>query len=81
MYLKRYFIEGLAHASYLVGADGEAAIVDPKRDVDDYLADAERAGLKITAILNSHPPRISPAALRNWPRAPAQSFTPRIARQ
>lgn len=55
MYLKRYFIEGLAHASYLVGADGEAAIVDPKRDVDDYLADAERAGLKITAILNSHP--------------------------
>ena len=55
MYLKRYFIEGLAHASYLVGAGGEAAIVDPKRDVDDYLADAERAGLKITAILNSHP--------------------------
>ena len=55
MFLKRYFIEGLAHASYLFGADGEAAVVDPKRDVDDYLADAERAGLKITAILNSHP--------------------------
>ena len=55
MYLKRYFIEGLAHASYLFGADGEAAIVDPKRDVDDYLADAQRAGLKIVAVLNSHP--------------------------
>jgi glyoxylase-like metal-dependent hydrolase (beta-lactamase superfamily II) len=55
MHLKRYFIEGLAHASYLVGADGEAAVVDPKRDVADYLADAERAGLRITAILNSHP--------------------------
>jgi glyoxylase-like metal-dependent hydrolase (beta-lactamase superfamily II)/rhodanese-related sulfurtransferase len=55
MFLKRYFIEGLAHASYLFGADGEATVVDPKRDVDDYLADAERAGLKITAILNSHP--------------------------
>jgi glyoxylase-like metal-dependent hydrolase (beta-lactamase superfamily II)/rhodanese-related sulfurtransferase len=55
MFFKRYFIEGLAHASYLFGADGEAAVVDPKRDVDDYLADAERAGLKITAILNSHP--------------------------
>lgn len=55
MFLKRYFVEGLAHASYLVGADGAAAVVDPKRDVDDYLADAERAGLKIIAVLNTHP--------------------------
>ena len=55
MHLKRYFIEGLAHASYLIGADGEAAVVDPKRDVDDYIVDAERAGLKITAIFNTHP--------------------------
>ena len=55
MFEKRYFVEGLAHASYLIGAEGEAAVIDPKRDVDDYLADAERAGLKITAILNSHP--------------------------
>lgn len=55
MHLQRYFVEGLAHASYLFGADGEAAVVDPRRDVDDYLADAARAGLKITAILNSHP--------------------------
>ncbi len=55
MYLKRYFVKGLAHASYLFGADGGAAIVDPKRDVDDYLADAEAQGLKIVAIFNSHP--------------------------
>ena len=55
MILKRYFVEGLAHASYLFGADGEAAVVDPKRDVDDYLADAEREGLRIVAIFNSHP--------------------------
>lgn len=55
MYLKRFFVEGLAHASYLFGADGEAAVVDPKRDVDDYLADAAREGLRISAILNSHP--------------------------
>ena len=55
MQLKRYFVEGLAHASYLVGADGEAAVVDAKRDVDDYLVDAEHLGLKITAILNTHP--------------------------
>ena len=55
MYLKRFFVEGLAHASYLFGADGEAAVVDPKRDVDDYVAEAEREGLRIVAILNSHP--------------------------
>jgi len=55
MYLKRFFVEGLAHASYLFGADGEAAVVDPKRDIDEYIADAEREGLRITAILNSHP--------------------------
>ena len=55
MYLKRFFVEGLAHASYLFGAAGEAAVVDPKRDVDDYLADAEREGLRIVAIFNSHP--------------------------
>ncbi len=55
MYLKRFFVEGLAHVSYLFGADGEAAVVDPKRDIDDYLAEAEKAGLKIVAIFNSHP--------------------------
>ena len=55
MHLKRFFVEGLAHASYLFGADGEAAVVDPKRDVDDYIAEAEQNGLRIVAILNSHP--------------------------
>lgn len=55
MFFKRYFVEGLAHASYLFGDSGEAAIVDPKRDVDDYLADAQREGLRIVAIFNSHP--------------------------
>ncbi len=55
MILKRYFVEGLAHASYLIGSKGEAAVVDPKRDVGDYLADAAAEGLRITAILNTHP--------------------------
>lgn len=55
MKLKRYFVEGLAHASYMFASDGEAAVVDPKRDVDDYIDDARAAGLKITTILNTHP--------------------------
>ena len=55
MILKRYLVEGLAHASYLFGEAGEAAVVDPKRDVDDYIADAKAEELKIVAILNTHP--------------------------
>src|SRR5437773_1392221 len=55
MFDQRFFVEGLAHASYLVGAGGEAAVVDPKRDVDDYLEAAQREKLKIVAVLETHP--------------------------
>jgi glyoxylase-like metal-dependent hydrolase (beta-lactamase superfamily II)/rhodanese-related sulfurtransferase len=52
---KRLYVEGLAHASYLIGAGGEAAVIDPRRDVDEYLETAEREKLKIVAILETHP--------------------------
>lgn len=55
MFVERFFVEGLAHASYLFGKDGEAAVVDPKRDVDDYLDEAARHGAKIVAIFETHP--------------------------
>src|SRR5256885_17111298 len=55
MLKKRFYVEGLAHASYLIGAGGEAAVIDPKRDVEDYLETAEREKLKIVAILETHP--------------------------
>lgn len=55
MFVERFFVEGLAHASYLFGKDGEAAVVDPKRDIDDYLKAAERQGAKIVAIFETHP--------------------------
>ena len=55
MILNRYFVNGLAHASYLIGDGGEAAVIDPKRDVEDYIADAEAAGMRIVAIFNTHP--------------------------
>jgi len=55
MFVERFFVEGLAHASYLFGKDGEAAVVDPKRDVADYLTAAERRGVKIVAIFETHP--------------------------
>ena len=55
MFLERFFVEGLAQASYLFGANGEAAVVDPKRDVDEYLAAAQRHGARIVAVLETHP--------------------------
>src|SRR5580700_2380810 len=55
MFEKRFFIEGLAHASYLIGDSGQAAVFDPKRDVDDYLETAEREKLRIVAIFETHP--------------------------
>src|ERR1051325_6264195 len=55
MFEQRFYVEGLAHASYVIGDSGEAAVVDPKRDVDDYLETAQREGLKIVAIFETHP--------------------------
>jgi len=55
MFEQRFYVEGLAHASYLFGANGEAAVVDPKRDVNDYLAAANARNLKIVAIFETHP--------------------------
>lgn len=55
MFERRFYVEGLAHASYLIGDSGQAAVIDPKRDVDDYIECAKREGLKIVAIFETHP--------------------------
>lgn len=54
MYFKQFYLNCLAHASYLIGSEGEAAIVDPQRDVDQYVADAEAHNLKIKYIIETH---------------------------
>lgn len=46
--------EGLAHLSYLLGSDGAAVVIDPRRDIDVYLRIARRNGLRITHILETH---------------------------
>jgi hypothetical protein len=41
MYIERFFVPGLAHASYLVASAGEAVVIVPERNVSgyfDYLA-------------------------------------------
>ena len=55
MFEKRFYVEGLAHASYMIGGSGVAAVIDPKRDVEDYLDTAAKQGLAIVAILETHP--------------------------
>jgi hydroxyacylglutathione hydrolase len=56
MYVQQFFVEGLGCASYMVGceAKGIAAVVDPERDVDIYLAAAKARGLQITHIIETH---------------------------
>jgi glyoxylase-like metal-dependent hydrolase (beta-lactamase superfamily II)/rhodanese-related sulfurtransferase len=56
MILKQYYLGCLAHASYLI-ADEEtktAVVVDPQRDIDQYLEDAERQGLQIRYVFLTH---------------------------
>lgn len=56
MILKQYYLGCLAHASYLAGDEqtGKAAIIDPQRDIDQYLADAEALGLKVEYVFLTH---------------------------
>ncbi len=56
MYFERVYDAGLAQASYLVGCQqaGTAIVVDPRRDVGIYLELAEKNGLCITAVTETH---------------------------
>src|SRR5580692_3699877 len=56
MILKQYYLGCLAHASYLLGDEesGTAIVVDPQRDIQQYLADAEKFGLQIHHVFLSH---------------------------
>jgi glyoxylase-like metal-dependent hydrolase (beta-lactamase superfamily II) len=54
MYFKQFYLGCLAHASYLIGSDGEAAVVDPQRDVDQYINEAEAQGLRIRYVIETH---------------------------
>src|SRR5882762_390421 len=54
MYFKQFYLGCLAHASYLIGSDGEAAVVDPQRDVDQYIQEAGAENLRIKYIIETH---------------------------
>ncbi len=56
LFFRQYYLQCLSHASYLVGdlTTGRAVVVDPQRDVDDYIADAASNGLTIVGVLETH---------------------------
>src|SRR5918911_2539069 len=54
MYFKQFYLGCLAHASYLIGSEGAAAVVDPQRDVDLYIMEAASAGLDIKYVIETH---------------------------
>ena len=56
MILEQYYLGCLAHASYLVADErsGEAAVIDPQRDVEQYLEDADRLGCRIGHVILTH---------------------------
>ena len=54
MYFKQFYLGCLAHASYLIGSNGEAAVVDPQRDVDQYIDEAAAQGLRIKHVIETH---------------------------
>lgn len=56
MLLRYFYDERLAHASYMVGCQrtGEALIIDPGRDIEQYLAMAEKEKMRITHIADTH---------------------------
>ncbi|CAN5408271.1 rhodanese-like domain-containing protein [soil metagenome] len=54
MYFKQFYLACLAHASYLIGSEGEACVVDPQRDIEQYLTEAKSNGLAIKYIFETH---------------------------
>src|SRR3989454_11268982 len=56
MILTRYYLGCLAHASYLIGdeASQTAVVIDPQRDVGQYLQDAQQHGLRIRHVFLTH---------------------------
>jgi hydroxyacylglutathione hydrolase len=51
---EQIYLGCLAQASYLIGSEGEAAIVDPSRDVDEYIRKAADKGLRIRYVVETH---------------------------
>jgi hydroxyacylglutathione hydrolase len=54
MYFEQFYLGCLAHASYMAGSEGVAAVVDPQRDVEIYLEAARQNNLRIEHVIETH---------------------------
>ncbi|MGW4395941.1 MBL fold metallo-hydrolase [Amycolatopsis nivea] len=56
MYFSQHYLDCLSQASYLVADEstGRAVVVDPRRDITEYLDDAEAHGFTIEGVINTH---------------------------
>ena len=56
MKFTQYYLDCLSHASYLIGDEptGRAVVVDPQRDVSEYVADAKELGMTIELVIETH---------------------------
>jgi hydroxyacylglutathione hydrolase len=54
MEVERFYLGCLAHASYFVYDAGEAAVIDPQRDVDLYVDEAKKLGVHIRWVIETH---------------------------
>jgi glyoxylase-like metal-dependent hydrolase (beta-lactamase superfamily II)/rhodanese-related sulfurtransferase len=54
VHFKQFYLGCLAHASYLIGSEGEAAIVDPQRDIEQYIEECAAHNLKIKYVIETH---------------------------
>ncbi|HEU5144482.1 MAG TPA: rhodanese-like domain-containing protein, partial [Dermatophilaceae bacterium] len=56
MFFAQYYLDCLSQASYLIGDEktGKAVVVDPRRDIEEYLSEAEAHGLTIVGVINTH---------------------------
>ncbi len=54
MNFKQFYLGCLSHASYYLGSDGEAVIIDPQRDVQQYLDEAAANGQRIKYVIETH---------------------------
>src|SRR4030095_9333568 len=54
MHFQQFYLACLAHASYFIGSEGEAVVVDPRRDIEIYIDEANAHGFKIRYVIETH---------------------------
>jgi glyoxylase-like metal-dependent hydrolase (beta-lactamase superfamily II)/rhodanese-related sulfurtransferase len=56
VFFTQYYLDCLSQASYMIADEtsGQAVVVDPRRDISEYVADAETRGFTVVGVINTH---------------------------